>query len=253
MENNNTSMVAVENQYQVHPFASMESFNFAWKMANTLCKSSLVPPEYQGEKGIHNCIIALEMSGRIGISPFMCMQNLHVIHGRPSWSAKFLIAMINACGRFDALQYRFNEDRTSCTAYTREKRTGEILEGPEVSLQMAKDEGWSTKNGSKWKTMPELMLRYRAAAFFERTYCPELSLGLHTTEEVYELYDEPQLKKVGVVDDAEDVAKALTEEIMGKAEEVQSESDESEEAESSDVPEFGDPTSFGRQRDLLED
>jgi hypothetical protein len=48
---------------------------------------------------------------------------------------------------------------------------------------MAKAEGWYNKAGSKWKTMPELMLMYRAAAFFARLYTPDLTMGFKTAEE----------------------------------------------------------------------
>jgi hypothetical protein len=53
---------------------------------------------------------------------------------------------------------------------------------------MAKDEGWLTKNGSKWRTMPELMLKYRAAAFFARTECPEALYGFQTSDEVEDVH-----------------------------------------------------------------
>ena len=53
-----------------------------------------------------------------------------------------------------------------------------------VDMDMAKDEGWLSKNGSKWKTMPQLMLRYRAASFFSSLNCPELTMGLYTKEEM---------------------------------------------------------------------
>lgn len=210
MENNfdeTTAIATIEAPSQIQPFASKDNFELAMRMANALSQSSLVPPEYQGKGGLANCLIALEMAGRVGISPFMTMQNLYVIHGRPSWSSKFLIAMINASGRFEALQYRFNQDKTSCVAFAKEKATGQILEGPEVSIKMAEDEGWLSKNGSKWKTMPEVMLRYRAAAFFERTYCPELSLGLHTVEEAQDIGPR-ETKRV------EEIAKDATEEIL---------------------------------------
>lgn len=59
-----------------------------------------------------------------------------------------------------------------------------VIESPEVSIQMALDEGWLTKNGSKWQTMPEVMLRYRAASLLGRLYAPELLMGLQTVEEV---------------------------------------------------------------------
>lgn len=56
-------------------------------------------------------------------------------------------------------------------------------------MDMAKAEGWISKNGSKWRTMPQVMLRYRAASFFSRMNCPELSNGLYTTEEAIEIAD----------------------------------------------------------------
>src|SRR5690606_41650747 len=59
-----------------------------------------------------------------------------------------------------------------CTAWAIEARTGERLESAEISMEMAVKEGWYQKNGSKWQTMPEQMLRYRAASFFGRIYAP---------------------------------------------------------------------------------
>ena len=63
-------------------------------------------------------------------------------------------------------------------------------------MQMAKDEGWSTKNGSKWKTMPEQMLRYRSASFFGRIYAPEILMGFKTTDEVEDMQHFSAAKEV---------------------------------------------------------
>ena len=75
-------------------------------------------------------------------------------------------------------------------AYATEKATGEILEGPTITLAMANAEGWASKTGSKWKTMPDLMLRYRAAAFFGRLYAPEIMMGMHSVEEIGDIQTE---------------------------------------------------------------
>jgi hypothetical protein len=111
----------------------------------------------------------------------MVMQNLHIIHGRPSWSATFLISAVNQSGRFSPLRYELTNDR--CRAYATDLATGELVYGPEVTIEMAKQEGWYNKAGSKWKTMPQLMLSYRAAAFFARLYAPDLTMGYKTVEE----------------------------------------------------------------------
>ena len=117
----------------------------------------------------------------------MVMQNLYVIQGRPSWSSKFLIAAINNSRKFDIeLQFDEKKDKNgkpfSCTAWT--MKNGRRIEGMTVDMDMAKDEGWLSKNGSKWKSMPQLMLRYRAASFFSSLNCPELTMGLYTREEL---------------------------------------------------------------------
>lgn len=174
-------------------FASEEKFNTANRMAKALAHSSLVPEAYRGN--VANCLIAMEIASRVGASVFAVMQNLDIIHGNPSWRAKFLIATVNACGRFSPIRFRFSgtegTDTWGCRAVAKDLDTGEECLGPLVSMAMAKAEGWSTKGGSKWKTLPELMLCYRAAAFWTRLYAPELSLGMNTAEEAHDIQAAP--------------------------------------------------------------
>ncbi len=67
-----------------------------------------------------------------------------------------------------------------------------LLESTQVSLEMAVNEGWYGKNGSKWQTMSDLMLQYRSAAFFGRIYAPELLMGLPAAEETQDVIDVSQ-------------------------------------------------------------
>lgn len=157
-------------------------FELQQRRAMIYAKSSLVPKEYQNNVG--NVLIAMNMAERLGADVLMVMQNLYIVHGNPAWSAKFNIACFNSCGKYTAIKYRMNEAKTECVAHCIELATGEVIEGVTVSLAMAKAEGWSTKNGSKWKTLPELMLRYRAATFLIRSTAPELTMGLQTVQEV---------------------------------------------------------------------
>ncbi|MFZ1618549.1 MAG: hypothetical protein WAT41_14470 [Flavobacteriales bacterium] len=187
-EQNTNDAVATYRQDQtptVPGFATKDAWELAQRQAKALMASSMVPKAYQTNMG--DCIIALDMAYRMGASPLMVMQNLYVVHGNPGWSSKFLIATFNNCGRFTSIKYEWNADRTSCRAWSTEKATNERVEGITVNMAMAQAEGWSTKAGSKWKTMPELMLQYRAAAFLIRTCAPELSMGLQTVEEVHDV------------------------------------------------------------------
>ena len=180
-----TDIAAPRDTAVMPGFNSNGSWELAQRIGKAFAASSLVPQQYQGN--LANCIVALEMANRMGASPLMVMQNLYIVHGNPGWSSKFLIASFNQCGRFSALRYEWNPDRTGCRAWAVEKATGERIDGPLVTLAMAKDEGWSTKSGSKWKTMPELMLMYRSAAFLIRTYAPEISMGLRSDDEIIDM------------------------------------------------------------------
>ena len=167
-------------------FATAESFALVQRQGQLFSSSTLVPKQFQGN--LSDCVMALEMASRLGASPLAIMQNIYIVHGKPSWSSTFLIGMINACGRFTPLQYELSGegDARQCVAHAK-TRDGERVESPAVSIDMAKKEGWFGKNGSKWQTMPELMLRYRTATLFARLYAPDLTLGMKTQEEVIDI------------------------------------------------------------------
>ena len=175
-------------------------FELAQRAGKLLAASTLVPQAYQGN--LPNCVVALNMAQRLDADPLLVMQNLYIVHGRPAWSSQFLIATLNQSGRFTALRYEFvgekGADSYGCYAWAVERDTGERIEGPVVTIEMAKAEGWYSKNGSKWKTMPDLMLRYRSATFFVRTYAPEISMGLPTADEAREI-EEKDITPMGEV------------------------------------------------------
>lgn len=183
----NNEITTIETDTQI--VRENAAFELLQRQAKMFSASSLVPKEFQGN--IANCAIGINIAKRLGADPFMVLQNIDIIHGRPSFRATFLIAMVNAAGRFEPLQFAMSGDEgkpnRACIAWTKSKPDGTTLEGPKITLEMAKAEGWSTKAGSKWITMPELMLRYRAAAFFARLYAPDITLGMMTAEEAQDL------------------------------------------------------------------
>lgn len=172
----------------------------------------------KNHNALSNCVLALNMAQRLGADPLMIMQHLYIVDGHPGWSSQFVISAINTCGKYSPLRFKMedlgekevewkatkwvegpNGNRVPkeethrakirnqiCTAWAIEKATGDKLEGPPVSMEMAVAEGWYGKNGSKWQTMPDVMLRYRAASFFGKLYAPELLMGLQTAEEAHD-------------------------------------------------------------------
>lgn len=206
--------------------------------------------EEPNPNGLANCVIALNMASRLNADPLMVMQNLYLIEGRPSWSSQFIMAAINSCGRFSALRFELEdlgekeieytetvwENRSkknvvkkitirdlSCVAFAVERETGERIESSKITMEMAVKEGWYGKNGSKWQTMPEQMLRYRAASFFGRVYAPELLMGLRSSEEEQERIIDvtPETVVVSASNFAElkrDILKAKTADEMAEIE-----------------------------------
>lgn len=175
---------------EVSPFNDGDAFKTAQRVGTAMAASTIVPKDYQNN--LPNVLIAMEVAHRIGASPMAVMQSLHIIQGRPSWSASFLIATVNACGRFSPLRFEVEGDDPEADSYrvravAKDKDSDEQCVGPWITWKMVKAEGWSKKNGSKWLTMPALMFMYRAAAFWTRVYAPELSLGIHTEDEVQDI------------------------------------------------------------------
>jgi hypothetical protein len=168
-------------------YKNTDSFEFAQRQAKSLCESNLVPISYQGQKGLPNCLVALEMSKRMNLSPLTVMQNLNIIHGRPTWSAQFISSQIMGCGRFENFDYLVKGEGETLEVQCIAKRIADqkLIKGTAVSMKMARLEGW-TKN-PKYTSMPELMLRNRAATFFGRQYIPDLLLGVQTSEEVVDI------------------------------------------------------------------
>ena len=224
---NNAVVVAQPTQVGFNFFDPVQ-FDTMQRVCKLFASSELVPDMYKAsdknpmDKAMANCMIAIEIAQRIGASPLMVMQNMVPIYGKPSWSSKFLVATVNTCGRFNPLQYRFTEkgilgmvDYTDyvwdnatrskravlkqfdgkkimdieCVAYTTAKGSDKVLESSPVSVRLAIQEGWYTKNGSKWQTMTRQMLMYRAASFWTSAYAPELSMGMKTVEEYQDIQD----------------------------------------------------------------
>lgn len=165
----------------------IQEFSDNWRMATQLAKATIIPQTYQGKP--ENVIVALGMSQKLGLDPFSVMQNLNIIKGKTSWSGSFCRTLIEKSNKFTNLKLVFTgtkgTDSYGCYMQGVERETGETINGPEVTIRMAKSEGWTSN--TKWLNMPELMLSYRATSFFARVYVPEALNGVQTTEEIEDI------------------------------------------------------------------
>lgn len=158
-----------------------------------VANSTLVPAHFRKPE---NAAIAVEIARRMNTDVFSIVQNCYIVNSKPSWSSQFIISLINRCGKFSSLRWRLEGegDKKQCIAYAKELETGEIIESPPVTIEMARKEGWFSKAGSKWQTMPEMMLRYRSASFFGRLYLPEVLNGMFAVEELEDITKQPNVE-----------------------------------------------------------
>ena len=188
-------------------FLNVAKFEQGQRVAQMLSQSDFVPKRFQGKVG--NCLIALDLAETLNCKPILLMQSMYVVHGEPAFKGSFVAAMLNASGRYDKLKYRFDGegDEYGCTAYATDRKTKEVVEGPKITMAIVKGEGWLTNQ--KWKTMPEVMFTYRAAAWFGRRHDPDILMGMQTVEEAQDIIDiTPNRNGVHTADDITEKLKA---------------------------------------------
>ena len=201
-----------QNPNAVTMWNDAKLYNQSLAMAQTLSKSEIIPQSYKGKPA--DCLIAIDIANRLGLSPAIVMQNSQIVRGNFTWRGSACKAMIDGCGRYQKTRYVYvgEEGKDSYGCYLEAiDNDGDIVKGVPVTIAMAKKEGWYNKDGSKWQSMCDLMLKYRAAAFFMRTECASIAMGFLTKEEVEDVYGKQTIdnQKASVVD-------MLDEEINGE-------------------------------------
>ena len=193
-ENEEKGVAIVEQATQLttnNVWENKDSFNQLLRVANMLSQTSIIPQSYQNKP--QDCFVAIEMANRMGVSPMVVMQNMYVVKGKPSWAGQACTMLINSCGKFKDVKHIYTGEKgkpnRGCYVTATRISDGSQVDGVEVTMQMAQSEGWTSN--SKWRNMPELMLAYRASAFFARVYCPEAMMGVQTAEEVYDADSTP--------------------------------------------------------------
>ena len=176
-----------------------DQFNQLLRAANMLSQTSIIPATYQGKP--QDCFVALEMATRMGVSPLVVMQNMYVVKGKPAWAGQACTMFINSCGKFTQVKHVYTgekgTDSRGCYVTATRISDGIQVNGVEVTIAMAKAEGWTAN--TKWRNMPELMLAYRASAFFARVHCPEALMGVQLVDEIYDTETSRNAKKTSTL------------------------------------------------------
>lgn len=186
-----------------HQSASLDiwgkDFEQAQRRAKALVESAIFPVQF---KDVGSCMIVLDMAQRLGMSPMLVAQSIHVVQGNPCWKSSYIIECLTR--QYDKIDYieridgqvDFGDKKipNKCLKIVATDQDGRTFEGTEVSFKMAIDEGWWSRKGSKWQTLPDQMLVYRAASFFDRKWPSQRTEGLRTIDEIQDIQDVPYVE-----------------------------------------------------------
>jgi hypothetical protein len=178
-----TTQIAVKQE----PTTELSNFTDNWKIATQIAKSDIVPDNFKNKP--QNVVIALSLANRMKLEPFTVMQNMSMIKGKVSWSGSFCRTLIERSGKYKDLELNYvgekGKDTYGCYLSATRISDGKRIDGPEVTIAMAKAEKWTSN--PKWATLTDLMLAYRCQSYFCRIHCPETMSGIYTTEEIEDI------------------------------------------------------------------
>ena len=167
-------------------WTNTEQMKFQWKIATLMAKGNAIPDRFKNNPG--DIIIAIDIASRSNQPLSMILNNMYSVYGSIGFSGQYAISAVNNSGKFTPLKFiETNNGGGGMIAVATRIADGELCKSEEITMELAKTEGWSTKNGSKWKSFPKQMMKYRAASFFVRAYCPELLYGYQTVEELQDI------------------------------------------------------------------
>ena len=179
--------ISLKPQVQQPQTNNLTAFSQNWNMAVQLSKSDIIPDNYKNKP--QNVVIAIGLANQMQLDPFTVMQNLAIIKGKTSWSGSFCKTLIERTGKYKNLELNYvgekGKDSYGCYLSAVRVSDGKVINGPTVTMAMARAEKWTSNQ--KWLTLTDLMLAYRCQSFFCRLYVPEAMNGIYTSEEVEEV------------------------------------------------------------------
>jgi hypothetical protein len=149
-----------------------------WKWSDVVCKSGLVPESLRGKA---NDVFLTVMTGLdFGFKPTQAFNLVYIVKGRPSLSAEGMRARLFQLGHeFEVVE----SSADKCVV--RGRRAGaEKWHEAEFTGEQAKKAGLS---GQNWTAYREDMLFARATTRLCKRYFPDVTNGLPSSEELFDL------------------------------------------------------------------
>lgn len=195
-ENKHLAVVPQGGGFDLAP----RNFDEAWRLAEILADSELVPKDFRGKPG--NCLVGMQWGHELGLKPLQSLQGIAVINGRPSIWGDTLLAIVRSSPLCEYITEGMDADGT---AWCKAKRRGEPEQIRTFSDADAKTAGLQGKAGP-WVTNPKRMKQMRARAFALRDVFTDVLRGMHMAEESVDL-PAPTEKHMGAAEEVKPAAK----------------------------------------------
>lgn len=173
---------------------AIDAVDKLYKYSEILAGSTIIPAHYRGQTS--DVFVAVQSAYRMNLDPMMVMQGTYILKGKLGMYTSFAISLANSSGILEGgIRYNIEGSGSDLkvTAFSNLKANGEEISYT-ISMKEAMAEGWTSN--AKYKTLPELMLRYRAATLLIRTHIPEVLNGMHTVEEIRDVEASKQSNKL---------------------------------------------------------
>ncbi len=173
-----------------------------------------------GVRNAQEAFVRIATGLEIGLSPFQSLNAIHVIEGRPTLSAQWMVALIKSSPICEKFVCTVSTDKVA-TYVTKRKNEGEMT----LSFTIEQAQRGGLTGRGPWKAHTEDMLRARAASKLARMVYPDLLAGMYTPDEVADIpttHFEPAESAPRLVEAVENevVAEAATESPVDEALEV---------------------------------
>lgn len=176
-----------------------QTFNEQMRFAEVVSQAKgMLPRAYEGNPA--NVLVAIQYGASLGIEPMAALQNIDVIQGTPTLSAKAVAAMVRANGH----KLWMNEDEQNMSATCTIVRNDD----KEHPVTVTRDKAWAQRMGlltkDNYKKQPTTMLMWRAVTACANRACPELFLGLggaYTADELHDMDDMTPVEATVIEDD----------------------------------------------------
>lgn len=161
-----------------------KTFGEQMRFAELVSQSKgMLPRAYEGNPA--NVLVAVQYGASLGIEPMAALQNIDVIQGKPTLSAKSVAALVRGAGHRLYLDEDEVHKTVTCTIIRKDD--------PEHPFRAVRDMAWAQQMGltgkDNYKKQPMVMLMWRSITACANKACPELFLGLGGAYTADELHD----------------------------------------------------------------